>query len=64
MVWEVTWKPEVTALGVDRIPREEAMLEEREVVVVCGFTSHLVNCGADVLDVVWFIGSDGALECG
>lgn len=34
MMWEVTWKPEVTALGVDRIPREDAVLMEKEVVVV------------------------------
>ncbi|EIM79913.1 MED14-domain-containing protein [Stereum hirsutum FP-91666 SS1] len=33
MMWEVTWKPEVTALGVDRIPREDAVLMEKEVVV-------------------------------
>lgn len=41
MMWEVAWKPEVTALGVDRIPREEAVLGEKEVVVVCDTTPNL-----------------------
>lgn len=42
-MWEVTWKPEVTALGVDRIPREDSVLMEKEVVVVREHFSFLVR---------------------
>lgn len=63
-MWEVTWKPEVTALGVDRIPREDAVLMEKEVVVVrepfSWDLTELLPSDTDYCLLGWM----GDIECG